>query len=67
VYDEYYKITSDIGVEGISIIIADKVKPAAQCTKATSTAQTVLGQITHAFQYRDKSVFIQLNNMLDLT
>jgi hypothetical protein len=44
----------------IGVIISDNLKPAAQCAKAARTAQTVLGQITRAFKYRDKSVFLQL-------
>jgi hypothetical protein len=35
----------------------ENLKPAAQCTKA---AQTVLGQIVRAFQYRDRTIFLQL-------
>jgi ribonucleases P/MRP protein subunit RPP40 len=44
----------------IGVIISDSLKPAAQCAKVARTAQAVLGQITHAFRYRDKSVFLQL-------
>jgi hypothetical protein len=52
---EVTKEEKDLGV-----IIADNLRPAAQCAKAAKTAQFVLGQITRAFRYRDKSVFIQL-------
>jgi ribonucleases P/MRP protein subunit RPP40 len=41
----------------LGVTISDTLKPAAQCAR---TAQAVLGQITRAFQYRDKRVFIQL-------
>jgi hypothetical protein len=44
----------------IGVVITDNLKPAAQCARAARTAQTVLGQITRAFKYRDKSVFLQL-------
>jgi Reverse transcriptase (RNA-dependent DNA polymerase) len=44
----------------LGVLICDNLKPAAQCTKAAKTAQTVLGQITRAFQYREKKVFMQL-------
>jgi ribonucleases P/MRP protein subunit RPP40 len=44
----------------IGVIISDNLKPAAQCAKAARTTQAVLGQITRAFRYRDKSVFLQL-------
>jgi ribonucleases P/MRP protein subunit RPP40 len=42
------------------VIISDSLKPAAQCAKAAKTAQTVLGQISRAFSFRDKMVFMQL-------
>jgi hypothetical protein len=42
---------------GIGVTITNNLKPAAQCAKA---AQQVLGQITRAFRYRDKTVFVQL-------
>jgi hypothetical protein len=44
----------------LGVIISDNLKPAAQCAKAAKTAQTVLGQISRAFQYRDRTVFMQL-------
>jgi hypothetical protein len=44
----------------LGVIICDNLKMAAQCAKAAKTAQSVLGQISHAFQYRDKTVFMQL-------
>jgi hypothetical protein len=44
----------------LDVIISDNLKPAAQCAKAAKTAQTVLGQISRAFQYRNKTVFMQL-------
>jgi hypothetical protein len=44
----------------IGVIISDNLKPAAQSAKAARTAPAVLGQITHVFRYRDKSVFLQL-------
>jgi hypothetical protein len=44
----------------LGVIMSDNLKPAAQCAKAAKTAQTVLGQISRAFQYRDRTVFMQL-------
>jgi ribonucleases P/MRP protein subunit RPP40 len=44
----------------LGVIICDNLKTAAQCAKAAKTAQSVLGQISRAFQYRDKVVFMQL-------
>jgi hypothetical protein len=44
----------------LGVIVQESLKPAAQCRKAAKTAMSVLGQITRAFRYRDKSVFVQL-------
>jgi hypothetical protein len=44
----------------LGVLVQDTLKPASQCAKAAKTALTVLGQITRAFRYRDKKVFIQL-------
>jgi hypothetical protein len=44
----------------LGVIISDNLKPAAQCAKAAKRAQTVLGQISRAFLYRDRTVFMQL-------
>jgi hypothetical protein len=41
----------------LGVIVSDSLKPAAQCAQATRSAQFVLGQNMHAFQYRDRSVF----------
>jgi hypothetical protein len=45
----------DIGVE-----MAKNLKPSAQCAKAARTGQTVLSQITRAFHYRDKNIYMRL-------
>jgi hypothetical protein len=42
------------------VIVADSLKPAAQCAKAAKTALGVLGQIARAFRYRDRRTFVQL-------
>jgi hypothetical protein len=39
----------DIGVK-----VTKNLKPAGQCQKAAKTAQTVLGQLSRAFSYRDR-------------
>jgi ribonucleases P/MRP protein subunit RPP40 len=44
----------------IGVIVHKSLKPAAQCAKAAGTARTVLGQITRAFRYRDKDIFVKL-------
>jgi hypothetical protein len=44
----------------IGVMVADNLKPSAQCAKAARTAQSVLGQLTRAFHYRDRHIFIRL-------
>jgi ribonuclease P/MRP protein subunit RPP40 len=44
----------------IGVMITSNLKPSAQCAKAPRTAQGVLGQITRAFHYRDRHVFMRL-------
>jgi ribonucleases P/MRP protein subunit RPP40 len=44
----------------IGILVTDKLKPAAQCVAAARTAQAVLSQISRAFHYRDRHIFVQL-------
>ena len=40
--------------------MSDTLKPTAQCQKAARTAQAVLGQISRAFHFRDRHVFMRL-------
>ena len=44
----------------IGVIVQANLKPAAQCATAARTAQAVLGQISCAFHYRDRHVFMKL-------
>ena len=44
----------------LGVIMSRKLKPGPQCAKAARTAQMVLGQISRAFHYRDKYVFVRL-------
>jgi hypothetical protein len=44
----------------VGITTSRNLKPAAQCQKAARTAAAVLGQITRAFHYRDRHVFMRL-------
>ena len=44
----------------IGVTISSSLKPNAHCSKAARTAQAVLGQITRAFHYRDRHVFVRL-------
>jgi ribonuclease P/MRP protein subunit RPP40 len=41
----------------IGVIVSSNMKPTAQCLRAAKTAQTVLGQLSRAFHYRDRHVF----------
>ena len=52
---EVTEVERDIGV-----MVTNTLKPSAQCAKAARTAQAVLGQISRAFYYRDRHVFIRL-------
>jgi hypothetical protein len=44
----------------VGVTINKSLKPTGQCTRAANTARGVLGQVTRAFHYRDRHVFIQL-------
>jgi hypothetical protein len=44
----------------IGVYVTQKLKPAEQCKTAARTAQAVLGQLTRAFHYRDRHVFMRL-------
>jgi hypothetical protein len=44
----------------IGVMVSRQLKPSAQCKHAARTAQTVLGQLTRAFHYRDRHVFLRL-------
>jgi hypothetical protein len=44
----------------IGVTVTENLKPSAQCARAARTAQAVLGQISRAFHYRDRHVFMRL-------
>ena len=44
----------------IRVTVSCNLKPGQQCRKAAQTASVVLGQITRAFHYRDRGVFLNL-------
>ncbi len=44
----------------IGVLVSDNLKPSAQCAKAARMAGQVLGQLSRAFQYRDRFTFVQL-------
>ena len=54
------RLDSTVEEKDLGILVSAKLKPGAHCAKAARTARAVLGQITRAFHFRDKYVFIQL-------
>ena len=44
----------------IGVMVTNNLKPSAQCSKAARTAKAVLGQISRAFHYRDRHIFMRL-------
>jgi len=52
---EETSVERDIGVEMMKTL-----KPSAQCTKSARTAQTALSQLTRAFHYRDRHIYMRL-------
>jgi hypothetical protein len=44
----------------VGVTIHQSLKPSRQCERAAQTARRVLGQLTRAFHYRDRHIFIQL-------
>jgi hypothetical protein len=48
----------------IGAVKTANMKPSAQCTKAARMAQGFLAQITRAFHYRDRHVFMRLYNQI---
>ncbi len=44
----------------IGVAVTRSLKPTAQCMKAVRTASMVLGQISRAFHFRDRYVFVRL-------
>ncbi len=49
------KVERDNGLE-----VTDNLKPGVRCSNAARMAQTVLGQLSRAFHYSDRHVFIRL-------
>ena len=44
----------------VGVTVSSNLKPSAQCARAANTARAVLGQVTRAFHYRDRHVFVRL-------
>ena len=44
----------------VGVMIHESLKPSSQCAKAAKKANQVLGQMTRAFHYRDKTTWIRL-------
>ena len=52
---------ADVDIEcNIRVIVSNRIKPISQCVEAEWRASAVLTQISKAFLYRDKKVFLQL-------
>ena len=62
--EEYFmggnKLETTEEERGLGVTMTSKLKPSVQCAKAARTAQMVLGEITRAFHFKDKHVFVQL-------
>jgi hypothetical protein len=57
---EGQKLERTVEERDIGVMISSNMKPSVQCAKAAQTAQAVLGQITRAFHYRDRHVYMRL-------
>ena len=44
----------------VGVAISSSLKPSAQCSKAAKTASLVLGQLSRAFHFRDRHIFVRL-------
>ncbi len=58
------KLATTAEERDIGVTITENLKPTAQCAKAAKTAQMVLGQISKAFHYRDRHIFVRLYKQL---
>ena len=54
------KLTETVEERDLVVVMTSHLKPSKQCAKAARTAQVVLGQISRAFYYKDRKVFMQL-------
>ncbi len=54
------KLASTTEERDVGVAVLADLKPSAQCTKAARTAAAVLGQISRAFHYQDRDVFLRL-------
>ena len=59
-YMEGVKLNSVDSERDIGVYISSNMKPSSQCADAANKAKAVLNQVTRAFHYRDKNVFIRL-------
>ena len=53
-------LKSDTQEKDIGVIVHESLKPTAQCRKAASKANQVLGQMRKSFHYRDRDIWIKL-------
>ncbi len=62
-YEYYMKgsVLSSVNQErDIGVLVESSLKPSLQCAEASRKASVVLGQITRAFLYRDRFIFLKL-------
>ena len=54
-------VLKDVNEEkDIGVIVSNTLKPTAQCAKAVKKANSILGQMSRSFQYRDRDVWMRL-------
>jgi hypothetical protein len=56
--EEILKTTEE--EKDIGVTVTANLKPSAHCKKAARTVQTVLAQVSRAFHFRDRNVFVKL-------
>jgi len=54
------QLTRSESERDIGVTVSSNLKPAQQCRKAAGTAVAVLGQITRAYHYRDRHIYLNL-------
>ena len=57
---EGIELTTTSSERDIGVKVSNNLKPSKQCQEAAARANSVLGQITRAFHYRDKKTFLSL-------
>ena len=55
-----FSFLQDIGERDIGVSVTRTLKPSAQCAKAAKMAQSLLSQVSRAFHFRDRHIFLRL-------